>query len=396
MPVLHDYACLRSGLVQLHLSMSSRGNACQHATVLTVILLTSSYSIAAAAETRATAGTANRRASPGCLTSWWRGSHPHESAERPPHRRTPHDSADIALTYISEPGQQRSSSEAAEDLRRDTAAEPAGSAVRAQIAKPASCAGRRATYASQHTQSGERDSSQSAGDTATPDVASRSRGVDAGLLPLRWRPAHRRASYPVSGRQGRRSLTAVVASELPRAALEDVLLTDDELAFTESGVEQNALTTSEASPLSLRCERPVGWHGCCATGCALRRAASRAFLDRAVREAIIAGLAVRNAAWLDEGHCKRHGHETVVGLTLQEDDEEVSEHICEHWGHRGELWAPDGRILDVSNAGFEVHWHTAAAEPNGAPSPLANIHLGFGPKTCTVAVWTHAECRFCT
>jgi hypothetical protein len=40
---------------------------------------------------------------------------------------------------------------------------------------------------------------------------------------------------------------------------------------------------------------------------------------------------------------------------VQEDgEEEVVEHICDCWGHRGEMWTPDGRILDVSNAGFEV------------------------------------------
>ena len=38
----------------------------------------------------------------------------------------------------------------------------------------------------------------------------------------------------------------------------------------------------------------------------------------------------------------------------QEEEDEISEHICDHWGHRGEMWTPDGRILDVSNAGFEV------------------------------------------
>ena len=32
----------------------------------------------------------------------------------------------------------------------------------------------------------------------------------------------------------------------------------------------------------------------------------------------------------------------------------MSEHICDIWGHRGELWTPSSRILDVSNAGFEV------------------------------------------
>ena len=52
--------------------------------------------------------------------------------------------------------------------------------------------------------------------------------------------------------------------------------------------------------------------------------------------------------------CEHHGHKIISGFAQQEDEEEVSEHICEHWGHRGELWTPDGRILDVSNAGFEV------------------------------------------
>ena len=40
------------------------------------------------------------------------------------------------------------------------------------------------------------------------------------------------------------------------------------------------------------------------------------------------------------------------------------EHICSCWGHGGEMWTPDGRILDVSNAGFEVRLRTQALTTN--------------------------------
>ena len=45
-----------------------------------------------------------------------------------------------------------------------------------------------------------------------------------------------------------------------------------------------------------------------------------------------------------------------IGSAQEQEEEggEVLEHVSEHWGHHGEMWTPNGRILDVSNAGFEV------------------------------------------
>jgi hypothetical protein len=48
------------------------------------------------------------------------------------------------------------------------------------------------------------------------------------------------------GDGGRRSLAASAASDVPRAALEDVHLTDDELAHTQSGAEHDSFHAAEA------------------------------------------------------------------------------------------------------------------------------------------------------
>ena len=237
--------------MQLHLTMSSRAKAGQHVFVLTAILLTSFSRTAAAAQTRTRAGTANWRVSSGGLTSWWRRSQSHDPAERPPYWQAPHGWADSALTRSSGQGRQQSLSQRAGHLHKHALSGPAGLSVAAQAAKAASCAGGGATCTSRGSERSTRTSGQSAGDTAQLQLPPAARSVGGGLLLLRWWTSRRQPQDPISGGRGRRTLTAVVASELPRAALEDVLLTDDELAFTESGVEQSAL--SEASPLSLHC-----------------------------------------------------------------------------------------------------------------------------------------------
>jgi len=249
--VWHDHARGRSGLVQLlHLSMSDRGNACQHVTLLLSILLTCSSGIAAAAQPRAGAGTASRRIPAGSLTSWWRSSYPHDFAQGSAQWQAPHSWVNSALTQISERGRQWGPVQTAEDLPRDTAVDPAGPAVAAERAKTASCISGRATCTTHSSERGKRISDRSASAAALPGVPSSARSAGGGLLPQRWWRAQHQAPNSVPGGHGRRSLTAAMASGLPRAALEDVLLTDDELAFTESGVETSVLSTSEESPLA--------------------------------------------------------------------------------------------------------------------------------------------------
>lgn len=152
------------------------------------------------------------------------------------------------------------------------------------------------------------------------------------------------------------------------------MLTDDELAYTESGVEQSVLSASEASPASALCISLK-----ITSQCAICRPTGRCFsgtvLIRAVRRifSCSSGRACPHSAWLDEQKMQSSQAQFIMQFTQQEDEEEVSEHICEHWGHRGELWAPDGRILDVSNAGFEVP-HCRYADDMPSP-PLGDLDL---------------------
>ena len=62
------------------------------------------------------------------------------------------------------------------------------------------------------------------------------------------------------------------------------------------------------------------------------------------------------------------------------------EHVCDLWGHHGELWTPKGRIQDVSNAGFEVSLFTDERAP---PS----LHCD---SKSTIHVTVATRCHVCT
>ena len=221
-------------------------------TLLILTLVVSDSGRPVAAEQIRASGTGRRHPSSE-LASWWTLHQQYDPSHRPHAWPSPSARVDPTLPGSVAQAWRHSSRPGVSSLQAGASAIPTASTGAVQqtvaaIRDSAAFAG--ASQASGIGGSGLDRSATYEGQVSVPSAE-----LSAPSQPLArawWRgQGHdRRAdSLQDRGDGSRRSLAALVASDVPRAALEDVLLTDDELAHTQSGADHDSLEARSCDPL---------------------------------------------------------------------------------------------------------------------------------------------------
>ena len=244
--------------------MSALQNArkTQLLTCLTLALVVScSVPPVAAVHLRAP-GTANKLQLSG-LAAWWTGHDQYDPLQRS--HALPSSPAGIKVTGSNAPARRHSSYQGPIRRQKDILPTPMVSAGGVQHALPV-----RSKSADLHAASEPLASVGSGLERSAPD---RGQNNDFPGQRSAFSQPLRRSGLPGllcdqgtdtmrHSRQGRRLLAASAASNVPRATLQDVLLTDDELAYTEHGAEPDSALAAEARSRPLSAPASSGITAC--------------------------------------------------------------------------------------------------------------------------------------